>query len=181
MLVSAPVLSDDVFWSKVDKAAPTECWMWRGSRNAKGYGRCRRDGRFISAPRVAWALGNGRSFPADLLACHSCDNPGCVNPAHIWPGTAAENTQDAIAKGRFRFRPKLPPKKRVRAYRPTKSRFPWKLYGPGRLCRKCGHHRTDDYVYTGDVRVCRPCSLAKSKRKRCRATAAVNASHGVAA
>lgn len=88
------------FWRYVDKRDPSECWTWTGSTNWKGYGRIAVERRNRPAPQVAWELANGGPFPHGKFACHSCDNPSCVNPAHIWPGTAAENQADSIIKGR---------------------------------------------------------------------------------
>lgn len=92
------------FASMAPRGAPDACWPWRGPRNSKGYGQFRlttvRPYKHITASRMAWALANGRDFPAGLLACHACDNPCCVNPAHIWPGTHRENVADMLAKRR---------------------------------------------------------------------------------
>lgn len=52
------------------------------------------------ASQVAWCLANGSDWPEGMHAMHSCDNPSCVNPAHIRPGTHAENMRDMFAKGR---------------------------------------------------------------------------------
>jgi hypothetical protein len=90
------------FERKVDRRQPGECWPWTGARNPKGYGQFNDGIRFHTASRFAWAIANKSPFPADLLACHSCDNPPCCNPAHIWPGTHTENMQDAAAKGSFK-------------------------------------------------------------------------------
>lgn len=88
------------FWAKVDRGEPDECWEWQGNRDLNGYGRIWVDGRSPRASRVAWELENGCAFPAGMLACHTCDNPPCVNPRHIFVGTYRDNQRDASAKKR---------------------------------------------------------------------------------
>lgn len=89
------------FWSKVDNSGgPDACWPWLASRDKDGYGRFSlTHEKRIPAHRFAWELVNG-PMQSDLLACHSCDNPPCCNPAHIFPGTQAVNQADKAAKGR---------------------------------------------------------------------------------
>src|SRR5689334_4116509 len=70
------------FWSKVDRRAPAECWLWLGSRDDKGYGRLDRNKRIARAHRLAWELTHG-PIPDGLVVRHRCDNPPCVNPAHL--------------------------------------------------------------------------------------------------
>jgi hypothetical protein len=91
----------DRYWRNVERAPGDACWTWIGSKGNHGRASFWLDGRRVSAARVAWALHHGEPFPADKDACHTCDNPACVNPAHIWPGTARENALDAVRKGRL--------------------------------------------------------------------------------
>lgn len=95
---------DDVrFWRYVDRAdGPLACWEWRGHRNAKGYARFSVSGRRPrqqAAHRLSWELAHG-AIPERLLVLHHCDNPPCVNPVHLFLGTASDNARDMIAKGR---------------------------------------------------------------------------------
>lgn len=86
------------FWPKVEKGAG--CWEWRGYRVATGYGQFYMDGGPVFAHRVAFMLAKG-PIPEGMDVCHSCDNPSCVNPAHLWVGTRSENMRDCVAKGRL--------------------------------------------------------------------------------
>ena len=89
------------FWQKVDKKGPDECWPWTAAvRNPKeGYGAFWLDGRHQPANRVA-LLFSGVDVPKGMVACHRCDNPGCCNPAHLFPGTPKANNDDKVAKSR---------------------------------------------------------------------------------
>ena len=75
------------------------CTLWIGAV-VRGYGSCSFRGRSCRAHRVAWILANGE-IPAGMCVLHRCDNPSCVNVAHLRLGTQYANMQDMIAKGRM--------------------------------------------------------------------------------
>jgi hypothetical protein len=77
------------------------CWIWRGYRNAFGYGRVWFRYRRAYPHRVAWELQHG-PIPEGLSVLHRCDNPACVRPSHLRLGTQADNIRDCVAKGRHR-------------------------------------------------------------------------------
>lgn len=100
-----PFLNDirvlERFWAKVAIADPRTCWLWTGARKPPyGYGQfvLKRD-VYVTASRFALATKVG-ALPSRIQACHSCDNPPCCNPAHLFPGTQSENNRDCISKGR---------------------------------------------------------------------------------
>lgn len=95
---------EERFWSHVDKSG--ECWLWTGGRTSTGYGHYRHLNKNWKAHRFAWTLTNG-PIAAGLVACHRCDTPLCVNPAHLFLGTQADNLLDMTEKGRRRHNPNL--------------------------------------------------------------------------
>lgn len=86
------------------KGTPTDCWEWQSTKNQGGYGRLRVDGRLQVAHRVSYRLYVGE-LSEDICVLHKCDNPGCVNPSHLFLGTQSDNMIDCSRKGRM-VRPK---------------------------------------------------------------------------
>ena len=88
------------FWRKVEKT--DFCWLWKGSKRSQGYGVISVDGKPTGAHRVAYELLVGPIPKGHVVRHYVCDNPCCVNPAHLKTGTRADNVWDRIAKDRSR-------------------------------------------------------------------------------
>lgn len=93
--------TEERFWAKVDRSG--ECWVWTAGRDWRQYGhfswKALSGKKEQLAHRYSWSLTNG-PIPDGLDILHSCDNPPCVNPAHLRAGTHSENMQEMIVKGR---------------------------------------------------------------------------------
>lgn len=107
------------FWSYVEICKHGNdcvfcCWEWNGFKRPGtwNYGMFFMEvngrSRQVRAHRIAWEMLNKQPIPLGLWGCHYCSNPPCCNPMHIYPGTAKDNTQDAIKRGSFIDRPYPP-------------------------------------------------------------------------
>lgn len=78
---------------------PDGCWLWRAATDRDGYGVFWTGTKLVGAHRFAWARVNG-IVPGNMVVCHRCDHPGCVNPDHLFLGTQLDNIADMDAKHR---------------------------------------------------------------------------------
>ncbi len=90
---------EERFWSRVNRTADTSlCWTWTGTTNSSGYGLVRVNGPQILAHRASWFYTYG--VMPTMFILHSCDNPVCVNPAHLREGTQQDNMNDRSIRNR---------------------------------------------------------------------------------
>lgn len=131
--------SEQRFWEKV--CVTPGCWLWTAGINSNGYGKIKIGTQNIGAHRFSYELHNG-AIPAELFVCHKCDLKMCVNPDHLFLGTAADNTHDMFQKGRDR------------GSRTAACRF--------------GHQYTDENTYTDKkgCRSCRTCRRMSNQKRR---------------
>lgn len=87
-----------ILWDQVDRK-PNGCWEWPHHKDKDGYGVIYADAQNPRAHRAAFESAYGE-YPAELFVCHTCDNPPCCRPTHLFLGTAADNANDRNAKGR---------------------------------------------------------------------------------
>ena len=94
---------EERFWKYTRKTKT--CWIWTAA-TLRGYGmfgrQCGGKKETFSAHRFSYELHKVK-IPKGMLVCHSCDNPSCVNPDHLWIGTPRDNQLDMVKKGRSKF------------------------------------------------------------------------------
>ncbi len=145
------------FWDKVEMIPFHSCWEWTGATNQDGYGIIGTgEGGKTSfrVHRMSYALHVG-PIPEGKVVCHSCDNPGCVRPEHLFIGTMKDNNADRCAKGR------------------TKGLFQPGTLSPGSVKNLAKTHCPHGHAYAGDNlaiyqgrRHCKTCALERARRHR---------------
>ncbi len=116
-------INESGFWSKVQKTKG--CWIWTASTIRGGYGQYHVKRWPMKAHRISWMIANKQNVPNGMNVLHNCDTPACVNPDHLFLGTAMDNWLDCVAKNRHmhgdnhwaRTRPELVPRGDNHVYR----------------------------------------------------------------
>ncbi len=101
--MSAPQTDDECRARLVQMSVVDEngCWLWQGWKTPLGYGATYYKRKRWPAHRLSFALLKG-PIPEGMDVCHSCDVRHCINPDHLWTGTASDNILDCARKGRHR-------------------------------------------------------------------------------
>lgn len=129
------------FWENVEHA--DECWWWIGPTVSSGYGKIRVGNETRLAHRVAWEMFLGESIPTGMQILHKCDNPLCVRPGHLFMGTAEDNMQDKVAKGRAKTHNSYKTRcKYGHPFSPENTLVDGNGY---RHCRECGRRRMEEF------------------------------------
>jgi len=102
-------MTEKIIQRFMDKVSKEEngCWTWTSTKHRDGYGKFWYKGKIVQAHRVSFILFNGE-ISKGLYICHKCDNRVCVNPQHLYQGTAKQNYDDSVDRKRFIGRRKIP-------------------------------------------------------------------------
>ena len=95
------IMNKTTYWTMVNKDTDNGCWEWNGARTSVNYGNVFFEGKNWLAHRLSYMWSTGHILLDKDIVLHICDNPPCVNPAHLRKGTMQDNVDDMIAKGRM--------------------------------------------------------------------------------
>lgn len=133
----------DIGWS----VKPNGCWEWNGPTNENGYGTFtskKHKMEKVRAHRVVYELFVGK-IPDGMHLCHHCDNPPCVNPEHLFPGTRKDNMSDMVSKRRHWAHNRTVCKNGHDLTLPGAIRVLERRGGTENLCVKCARDRANRY------------------------------------
>jgi len=99
MMKQCNVLNDELFRSRIAIDPISGCWIWQRCRGRDGYGTIKFAKKMCRAHRLSWQHHYG-PIPKNKFVLHTCDNPPCINPSHLFLGTNMDNARDKIVKGR---------------------------------------------------------------------------------
>jgi len=136
------------FWDKVAVGGPDECWLWTAQTSKGGYGKFKFSWErgHVTSHRMVWEFIRGAPLPPGQWVLHRCHVPACVNPRHLYLGTAADNARDRERAGHG-FKPR---KKCKHGHEWTDENtyitYPASHGGrPFRQCRTCMNRRQREY------------------------------------
>jgi hypothetical protein len=151
------------FWTKVARGASDECWEWLAGKSG-GYGVFHVNPKIsTTAHRYSLQLATQQEG-AGLFACHRCNNPGCVNPGHLYWGTQADNMEDAKAIGKAGGAPRQTHCGRGHEYTHETTLMVMNHGRPERQCRICNRQRVLR-AYHKDVVKSRAVQNERNRRK----------------
>lgn len=149
------------------------CWIWTRSKNARGYGYFYANNLAWKAHRFTYACFVGE-IPPGLLVCHRCDTPSCVNPAHLFLGTHADNVRDMVQKNRVSKASRAPARlaaSAAAAKRRSELNLELVRISAGIAGKVCGnglHLLSGDNIRTDNLG-CRACKAQRDKERQIRA------------
>lgn len=123
--------TQDRFWLYVNRKGEDDCWEWTGGKDTFGYGMFtlkRGKANSLRAHRFSYEMVYG-NIPSGMFVCHKCDNPGCVNPNHLFLGTAFDNNLDRDRKGRqVAYKGENHPSAKLNKHKIFEMKYKRKLY-----------------------------------------------------
>lgn len=149
--IRRPLTLADVF-QRVTPEPNTGCWLWLGPMTTRGYAQVTYQSKTHIVSRLTYELAHG-PLASGVFACHRCDTPLCVNPDHLFAGTAKDNIRDMWRKGR--------------------EYLPWLSHRDRSWCQRRLHRMTPEntILKANDAHQCRACKYTVENERRRRVAA----------